>query len=155
MWQRIQTVYLILAIIVCLICAMMPVANTIPEDLAANSVVYNLCTVPPEGGSGDFTICHALALAFLLAACTDGVIAIFTFKKRKAQANFCLSGMIATILWIADWCVYGYSGLFEFTGTFKPTVTACLPIVAMILFFLARKAILKDEALVRSMDRIR
>lgn len=154
MWQRIQTVYLVLAIIACVVCMCLPIANIVPEELAASSAVYNLCVLAPDG-SWDFNEFNALASVFMLAVCTDGAIAIFTYKKRKVQATFCLSAIGAIIIWAAIWCVYGFSGMVEITGDFKPAFAAGLPIVAIILFFLARKAILKDEALVRSMDRIR
>ena len=40
-------------------------------------------------------------------------------------------------------------------GSFSVSITSALPAVSIILHFMARKAILADEALVRSADRIR
>ena len=40
-------------------------------------------------------------------------------------------------------------------GTFKPGFALILPAVSLILYVMARKAILADEALVRAADRIR
>jgi len=154
MWQRIQTVYLVVAIIACVVCMCLPVAAIVPAELGASDSLYNLLTIKADGGT-DFTIYNVLASAFMLCACTDGTIAIFLYKKRKTQALLCVSALVAIVFWIALWGVYGYAGLADFTGEFKPSFAACLPVVALILFFLARKAILKDDALVRSMDRIR
>ncbi|MBR0527847.1 MAG: DUF4293 family protein, partial [Prevotella sp.] len=41
------------------------------------------------------------------------------------------------------------------TVSFRPTWPAVLPIIAFILYVMARRAINADERLVRSMDRIR
>ena len=38
---------------------------------------------------------------------------------------------------------------------FKASLTSAIPAISIILHFMARKAILADEALVRSADRIR
>ena len=70
---------------------------------------------------------------------------IFLFKNRPLQANLCVVLMLVGIVYyivlavkqpIMDW-------------------TNALPLVAVLLAFLARKRILKDEKLVRSLDRIR
>ena len=39
--------------------------------------------------------------------------------------------------------------------TFKPAFAACLPLVTIILYLLARAGIIADEKLVRAADRIR
>ncbi len=154
MWQRIQTVYLALAVIACAICLCLPVANIIPEDMAASSIVYNLWTIAPDG-TKTLPALNIVNFVILLFTCTMGSCTIGLFKNRKLQASLCMLCIVDMIVWIALFCVNAFSGLIDNGGEMKPAFAACLPIVAMILFFLARKAILKDEALVRSMDRIR
>lgn len=153
MWQRIQTVYLIIAIIACAVCLCLPIANIVPEDLAANSTVYNLFTVAPDGTREYSWL--SMENFLLIMSCTFAAIAIFAYKNRKLQAVECVLGIVFTLVWNVIYCIWAFSGMIEFSGEFKPSFAACLPAIAMILFFLARKAILKDEALVRSMDRIR
>ncbi len=154
MWQRIQTVYLVLAIICCLTCLTLPVATITTTDMTPDSVVYNLFTVL-SNGSKEFPIFGIINFVLLLSACTFGSMAIFTYKNRKLQALECALCITMTIIWIAIYSICAFSGLVETAGTMQPSFAACLPIVALILFVLARKAILKDEALVRAADRIR
>lgn len=154
MWQRIQTIYLALAVIACAVCLCLPIASITPEDLGANSTVYNLWTIAPDG-SKTLPALNIVGFVILLFSCTMGSCTIGLFKNRKLQASLCMLCIVDMIIWIGLFCVNAYSGLIDNGGEIRPAFAACLPIVAMILFFLARKAILKDEALVRSMDRIR
>jgi drug/metabolite transporter (DMT)-like permease len=54
---------------------------------------------------------------------------------------------------------YAYFVFFVFMnkvdGSFTPSVTAALPFVCIVLDYLAFRGILKDELLVRSLDRLR
>lgn len=154
MWQRIQTIYLALAVIACLVCLCLPVANIVPEDMGANSVVYNLWTIAPDG-TKTLPACSIVNFVILLFTCTMGACAIGFYKNRKLQANICMLCIIDMLIWIGVYCVNAFSGLIDNGGQVTPSFAACLPLIALILFALARKAILKDEALVRSMDRIR
>ena len=91
-------------------------------------------------GEGEWLLNGLMACMSLIA-----IISIFLFKKRPLQANLCVVLMLVGIAYyivlavkqpIMDW-------------------TNALPLVAVLLAFLARKRILKDEKLVRSLDRIR
>ncbi|MBR1449094.1 MAG: DUF4293 family protein [Prevotella sp.] len=70
---------------------------------------------------------------------------IFLWKQRPTQALVCLVPMAVVI------------GYYVMLAVRQPLLTwyMALPLVAVLLLFLARKAILKDEKLVRSLDRIR
>lgn len=76
---------------------------------------------------------------------------IFLYKQRKRQAAFCLVGIVANLIWYLVLAVLIHQGRLSESLP----LTACLPIVAAILCFLARKGILADEKLVRAADRIR
>ena len=58
------------------------------------------------------------------------------------------------LLLLASYAFYA-SETFDQLGTFKFCFAACLPLVAIIFFFLARKGVKHDEDLIKSMDRIR
>ena len=70
---------------------------------------------------------------------------IFLWKQRPTQALVCLVPMAVII------------GYYVMLAVRQPLLSwyQALPLVAVLLLFLARKAILKDEKLVRSLDRIR
>ena len=76
---------------------------------------------------------------------------IFLFKRRKVQANLCLCSIFVCLVWYIVLAVLIHQGkLAE-----QLPLTAALPLVAAILCFMARRAILADEKLVRAADRIR
>lgn len=153
MWQRIQTVYLVLATICCLACLSLPVATSPTTDMMPDSIVYNLFIVLPDGSREWSLFSHESFL--LIMSCTMATIAIFTYKNRKLQAVECALGITFTLIWNVIYGVWAFSRLVIPVGAMIPSFAACLPLVALILFVLARKAILKDEALVRAADRIR
>ena len=70
---------------------------------------------------------------------------IFLYKNRVRQARVCLGVMLAGIVY------------YIFLAIRQPQLGwySALPMVAVLLLFMARKHIVKDEKLVRSLDRIR
>jgi CDP-diglyceride synthetase len=80
-------------------------------------------------------------------------VAIFSFKKRPRQIRIVMIAILATL------CLLGaflYVTYFSFSGaqiSFK--IGMVFPLIAIILDYLAIRAIRKDEALIRSIDRIR
>ena len=119
MWQRIQTLYL----------------------LIASGLLVAMYFQPYGTG---FIILFSLALACQL-------LAIVLLKSRVLQMR--LSGLAALLLLgLQAWMIVSY-----LTADPRPTLTmtAVFPVVAAILDFLAAKAILKDELIVRSASRLR
>ena len=82
------------------------------------------------------------------------VLTIFKFHDRVLQARLCVVNIVLMILWYADYLAYAFWLNPEGT-TFKPAFAACLPLVTIILYLLARAGIIADEKLVRAADRIR
>ena len=119
MWQRIQTLYL----------------------LIASGLLVAMYFQPYGTG---FIILFSIALAAQL-------LAIVALKSRTLQMR--LSNLAALLLLgLQIWMAVSY-----FTADSRPALnmTAIFPIVAAILDFLAARAILKDELLVRSASRLR
>ena len=85
-------------------------------------------------------------LASALSLCT-----IFLYKNRPRQASLCLVGIFMNLAWYIVLAVMIQQGHLSEQLPWE----ACLPIIAAILCFMARKAIIADEKLVRAADRIR
>ena len=151
MWQRIQTIYLVLALIATVVCLSLPVGYFIPEGMGGETTMYNLWKVLPEG-QFDFSIWPMYVL--LLLTCPLCLVAIFAFQRRMLQSRLCVFCILLDIAWIVAYAVFGYVAIDEGVS-FKPAFAACLPIVCIVLFLLARRGILNDERLVRSTDRLR
>ena len=150
MIQRKQTVFLFLALLVTIACLCLPVGSFEPEGMGTENQLMNLWLSDADGGK-NFNVWALFAI--LLVTCPMDLFAIFDYHNRRRQARFCMFSM----LMIAGWyIVYGVFSRVLMTGfTFHVAFAACLPLVAFILLWLARHAILADEALVRAADRIR
>lgn len=102
------------------------------------------------------TVIPTLALAILLTVATViPFITIFMYKKRVLQIRLC--GLNMALLLGSTGMIYylGTQLVEELTGVLSYQIMTAFPIIAFILTFLALKAIGKDIALLKSMDRIR
>ena len=86
-----------------------------------------------------------------LMTCILSVICLLLFKKRNYQALLCLFLFIVYVF-IISYCIYFYFEGFHL-GFSKYSIM--VGFIQLLLLYLARKAINKDESLVRSIDRIR
>ena len=152
MIQRKQTLFLLIAVALTILCLCLPLGSFTPADaLGGKSTMYNLWIAQPDG-SLDFSVWALFAI--MLLTCPIALIAIFSYRNRMAQSRFCMFNILLCIGWYVVYAVMAFN-MGDAESTFKPALTAALPAVNMILYFMARKAILADEELVRSADRIR
>lgn len=81
-----------------------------------------------------------------------GAINIFQYKNRRKQMAFCTLGIFLLLVWIGCFC---YDHYYLHGGAARYPLYALLPIVSIVLFWMARKGIKHDDDLVRSADRLR
>jgi peptidoglycan/LPS O-acetylase OafA/YrhL len=129
MWQRKQTIYLLLVII------LMVITGLVVTPATADS--FDHFPLPTLCG-----IVSALAL-----------VAIVQFKNRKRQQQLCNTSIICTLCWIGVFCYYHFFAEGQDVSTLP--FAAVLPVVTIVCLFLAKAGIKHDEDLIRSMDRIR
>ena len=129
MIQRIQTLYILIVIILSFL--MLKLTIDFSNDIKLNSLVktYNVFYIIP----------------FI------GILTLFLYKKRVIQSKMCLIMLGINVLVII---FYGLK-IYEGNSSFINLVLIACSIIECILLFVARKAINKDENLVRSIDRIR
>ncbi len=87
------------------------------------------------------------AITAALAAVT-----IFLFRNRMLQKKACLAGQVLIVVWMLYVVYLHYYGSPDRMAI---SFFVALPVVAYILYLLARQGIQHDEDLVRSADRIR
>ena len=129
MIQRIQTLYILIVIILSFL--MLKLTIDFSNDIKLNSLVktyYVFYFIP-----------------FI------GILTLFLYKKRVIQSKMCLIMMGINVLVLIS---YGLK-IYEGNSSFINLVLIACSIIECILLFVARKAINKDENLVRSIDRIR
>ena len=77
------------------------------------------------------------------------------YKKRSLQARLSLFNLLLMLGSAALIGYYAYIALSQTDGAVHYNFPLILPIVGIIFTFMARKSILKDEKLIKSIDRIR
>ena len=115
--------------------------------------------IPVRSALGTFTPTWALPAGLALAglAALLAIVSIFLYNNRPQQRTLVLGAQLLTIVVVLAvfagvYFVIGFESIPAETG---PILLMVLPVLAYLFLFLARKAIEKDIALVRSMDRLR
>lgn len=151
MIQRKQTLFLLAAVILSVVCLSMPIGWFISWDLMGSAKEYNLW-IAKESGERLFSSWPLFAV--LLSSAALGLVTIFYYHNRIAQARLCQFNMLLIVGWYVIYAVFSRL-LLEGEMIFRPTLQAFLPALALALYFMAYKAIWADEKLVRAADRIR
>ena len=129
MIQRIQTLYILIVIILSFL--ILKLTIDFSNDIKLNSLVK---------------IYYVFYFIPVIATLT-----LFLYKKRVIQSKMCLIMLGINVLVLIS---YGLK-IYEGNSSFINLVLIASSMIECILLFLARKAIIKDENLVRSIDRIR
>lgn len=151
MIQRKQSVFIFLAVVLCVVCLCMPIGNYGAGALNA-AVEYNLFLENQTTGQRFFSTWPLFAI--MVASAALGIYSIFMYHNRIAQARVCSLNMLLLVGWYVVYAVFT-NLLGGGNMSFTPTLPGVLPAFAIVFYFMARKAILADEKLVRDADRIR
>ncbi len=121
-----------------------------PSDGGYMVNMYNLWFVSEDM----FRYCFVL-FGILVIAAAAVFIDIWLYKRRALQMRIATFCMILLVAWYIIYGIYCYTFSAEMQASWRPHWTAALPFAAFILLYLAFRGILKDEMLVRSLDRLR
>lgn len=139
MIQRIQTLYLVIVVI------LMASLFFMPFSYGVDSV-----------GDGSPVIANILYMNILLSAIIIPFAAIFFYKKRRIQIILCIVEIVLLFGIQFYWglCLYR---IYKVAGSAPVVfwVAGIFPLVSIIFVCLALRGIRKDEALIKSLDRIR
>lgn len=151
MIQRVQTLWLILAAVLMVITAFLPVARLIPDDIDQSLIIYNGVIT---GGACRLSALVLLFPSLLSLAFLADVYCIFKFADHKKQLRLCSSVMFILFLWYVSY--FSLLNIFA-AGDMQVTysLNALIPFLAMVCVFLAKRRIRYDDELKRSVDRIR
>jgi hypothetical protein len=158
MLQRIQTLYLGIVAIACILIFFFPLANYYNEIQGNYKFfIYGVRSMDPEP-TVLFSTFFTIPLIFLVVASFIFTVStILLFKNRPLQIRMCTFNVLANIVLVMV--------IFFFYATKIKTLTQtepeynytgmALPLVSLLFLVLANKAIKRDEALVKSTDRLR
>ena len=152
MIQRIQTLYLLA------VAALMAVATFTPlAYFVAGSEEYLLHAFALESQTSSHPTIY-MGIIVALSAIIP-LVNVFLFKNRLLQIRLCAVELVLLVGSVAFMAIYYYlaqrffSDIAFHTQGFR--IAIIFPLLAIVLDYLAMRAIFKDEMLVKSLDRIR
>lgn len=152
MIQRIQSIYLfVAAILLCSIFAY-PFAELLSSDGQLFLFNFNGLSIDNEEGLYLLTV---PPIILLIVISFISLMSIFLYKKRILQMRLSALNIVLMIGYVGLKYYYIQNFSKQLNGIVSYQITVIFPFVAAVLTYLAIRAIGKDEALIRSMDRIR
>jgi hypothetical protein len=158
MIQRIQTIYLAIVAAVSILIFFFPLASFYNE-LEGNYklFLYGVKSMDPDpkiifGAYYTLPLVFFTIISFIMA-----VAGIFLYKNRPLQARLCAFNILANIVLLMVIFFFYINQIKSMTGA-EPeyNITGMvLPLVSLTMLVLASRAIRKDDALVKSADRLR
>lgn len=155
MWQRIQTLYLAIAIVINLVTFTLNIAEFQIEEQLHEFSIYGLLDKSGESLLYSTTTLSVINMLSVLVS----LVVIFMFKKRQLQIKlsqlnlFVQVILVAAIFFMLDAAASQFQLDTEIHLNYGIGIlTSILP---MVFIYLAIRSIKKDEALIRAADRIR
>jgi len=155
MIQRIQTVYLLLIVILSGFIMFMPVADLISHVTNLNYLVdfKGISLVKPTGNTLESNTWGLITISAVVPIIA--LITIFSYKNRVKQIRLSVINMIFMAGYYLMLLSYLWPACSRLQADSHLHIATVLPIINLILNFLAIGAIGKDENLVKSQDRLR
>ena len=147
MIQRIQSVYLLLAGII--------PAFTFCTPIITFSNGSSLMSYAITGTEEHFISCPWGVLAFTVLSILTALFTIFNYKNRPRQIRLCNLLLIFILLLYVSILAYSYAFENRHNVSMSYSIGLLLPLISYVSGWLARRAIRKDEALVRAAERFR
>ena len=148
MIQRKQTVFLLLALVATVCCLCMPLGSFEARQMGGDEQLVNLWIAGAQGKS----FAPWPLFAVLLLSCPVNLLTVFSYNNRRLQTRLCAVCMALMVVWGAALLFFA-TGMGE--GDFHVGFATAFPVVALVLYYMARRGVIADEKLVRAADRIR
>ena len=147
MIQRIQSVYLLISTILIGLLFLSPFA-----EIAKDGAIYlfNFKGVLLDGAVKTNGLVIPVLLVMIIVL---NVFAIFSYTNRGKQVKLVWGVILMLVILLVAFVYFTYLAYSGAQIGFK--LGAVLPLIAIVLDYLAIRSINKDEALIRSIDRIR
>ena len=153
MIQRLQSVYLFLVAALVATCMFMPLTTIVtPEDTV---ILSSLGAYAPAPESKLLFEMWPLTIVAALAALLS-LINIFLFRNRPLQMRVCHFTTWFLVAFYVIVGIYIYDLYIALNGeSLQLQAALSMPVVALVLNYIAYRRIRADERLVRSADRLR
>ncbi len=155
MIQRIQTLYLLLIVILSVFTFFMPFAGLLNSADALHYVMNykGVFLVQSTGNVFQENVWALTALSAMIP--TLAFVTIFLYKKRLLQIRLLIFNMVLMAGYYGLLFIYLWQAGQKLQADWYLELVTAFPLINIIIAFLAVRAIGKDEALVKSLNRIR
>lgn len=158
MIQRIQSLFLVIAVVALLLLLAFPFATFYSQTGIYELDIFGLESITPGNPIpfADWFFWPLTAVAALVIILD--LVALFSFKKRIKQINLTHVAVFLNILLVVALMFYYIPGVEEKTNTtvdYQDAFGIYLPLISLVFTLIAQRYIKKDERLVRSVDRLR
>jgi len=162
MLQRIQTVFMFLAVMAGVLIFFFPIATYTSDNYYITFFIHLIQDMTHDPFDGTSTTDVQFGQWFTLPLAVGQLliilllfVTIFRFKKRILQIRLNWLNIFLNVLLVAG--VFYYTTMLEEkTGvTSQYGISFIVPVIVIILLFVANYYIRKDEKLIRSADRLR
>ena len=155
MIQRIQTLYLLAIVLLSGYVFFAPLADLVNS---ADNLLYlldfkGISLLKPTGNLLESTVWGLNTVSLIVPVLA--IISIFSFKNRKKQIRLSVINLIFMLAFYPFLAFYIWSATTRLHTDWHLRMAVILPLINLILNYLAIGAIGKDEKLVKSLDRLR
>lgn len=156
MIQRIQTVYLALVAVLCGVCLCSTIGRFVNDtEVLASFSNFSFSSDVASDIVGPWPFGVLLGLVLLLT-----LVSIFLYRHRMRQLRLVIFSTILLVGYVGAYAFIVWFYLQQLTAAgldarYELALAALWPVVCVILNCMAIRGIRKDEALVRSLERIR
>jgi hypothetical protein len=155
MIQRIQSLFILLAVAACVLLFFIPIANYLNDLSYYKLYVTGFRNMVP-GAVGQFSTYFTVPLMVILVAVIGiSLASVLLYKKRILQIRTVAFAILMNLVFVV--VLFFYSDKIYKAILIEPEFTAgtFLPLFSLLFLVLANRFIRKDDKKVRSMDRLR
>lgn len=150
MIQRVQTLFLLISTAILSLLYMFPLTEFSDE----NSQIFNFNVFGIFADNEE--IISTIPLLILLSIVVLlNIVSIFAFKNRSLQMRLSVFNILVLVGFIGMFAFYIFNTADTINANIHYTIFSVMPVISIILIYLAYRGIKRDDELVRSADRIR
>lgn len=155
MIQRIQTLYLLTIVVLSLFTLFLPLGSFVNTTEHLNYII-NYKGIFLTQASGNVLLQNVWSLAAISAIIPVlALVTIFLYRKRLLQIRLVIFNMVLMLGYYVLLAIYFWQTITKLNTDWHPEIVTAFPLVNLILSYLTIRAIGKDEALIKSLNRLR
>ncbi len=152
MIQRIQSLYLLIVAGLMAAMCFVPFTTFLHGGELFRQTVWGIA---PDGEAAE-TVVKTLPMGILtVLSALLPLVTLFLYKKRGLQMRLCMVELVLLLGVVVYLAMFLLRSGSELSDGIAFSVVDLFPVLSMILTFMAFRRIMRDEILVRSLDRIR